>query len=340
MNNANYKGKDIYLLFYNSATASAATEIGIFRMANREDNPDGSTGIFPTGNNATGGRESIFSFADPDGILEPESYLNLLIGQYDSLNNRFTLGNLSGGIGQITSPLNVTNNSGTAFNYQITANNGANSFVVTSLPNWASLNSVTGVITLAPGAGITGTFTLGLSAINSLTGNTATGSLAVTVQAATAGPAFTSSAAVSAAAGVALSHTIITDAPSTFTATTSLPSGLTLDSATGVLSGIPKSAGTFRIVIRAARTSNAASFKEQNLTLTVSSPTLAIAALVSGQLTRTAGTAYTIPVTIPAGFTVDSSSLSPSISGFTYSAGSLTSPPRLPLSRKEQPRKP
>lgn len=54
MNSANFKGKDIYLLFYNNATASAATEMGIFRMANREDNQDGSTGIFPTGNNATG----------------------------------------------------------------------------------------------------------------------------------------------------------------------------------------------------------------------------------------------------------------------------------------------
>ena len=45
--------------------------------------------------------------------------------------------------------------------------------------------------------------------------------------------------------------------------------------------------------------------------------------MVSGQLTRTAGTAYTIPVTIPAGFTVDSSSITPAISGVTYSAGNL-----------------
>jgi hypothetical protein len=126
-----------------------------------------------------------------------------------------------------------------------------------------------------------------------------------------------------AIAGVALSHTITTDAPSTFTATTSVPAGLTLDTATGVLSGIPRSAGSFSITIRAARTANAASFTDQNLTLTVSPPTLAIAALVSGQLTRTAGTAYTIPVTIPAGFTVDSSSMIPAIPGVTFSAGNL-----------------
>ena len=45
--------------------------------------------------------------------------------------------------------------------------------------------------------------------------------------------------------------------------------------------------------------------------------------MVSGQLTRAAGTAYTIPVTIPAGFTVDSNSITPTISGVTYSAGNL-----------------
>ncbi|NDB96674.1 MAG: hypothetical protein EBZ78_11055 [Verrucomicrobia bacterium] len=50
---------------------------------------------------------------------------------------------------------------------------------------------------------------------------------------------------------------------------------------------------------------------------------MAIADLVSGQLTRTAGTAYTIPVTIPAGFTVDSYTLEPTIPGVSYSAGNL-----------------
>jgi len=174
----------------------------------------------------------------------------------------------------------------------------------------------------APASGINGTFTLVLSAINSLTGSSVTRSLTVIVESPT-GPAFTSSSAVSATAGVALNHVITTDAPSTFSAISSLPVGLTIDSATGVISGIPRSATTSTITIRAARTANAASFTDQNLVLTVSNPTLKISALVSGQLTLTAGTAYTIPVTIPAGFTVDSYSFEPEISGVSYSAGNL-----------------
>lgn len=246
---------------------------------------------------------------------------DVIYGQFFSSTGAFRMA-AAGAYGQITSDTTLTMNSGSNSTYQILSNNGANSFGATSLPAWASINSSTGVITLSPGAGITGTFTLGLSAINSLTGKTATGSLAITVQAAS-GPTFTSSPTATATAGVAFSYPITTDAPSTFTAISLLPSGLTLNSATGVLSGIPRNADTFPITIRAARTANAASFTDQDLTLTVSNPTLAIAALVSGQLTRTAGTAYTIPVTIPAGFTVDSYTIETTVTGVTYSAGNL-----------------
>jgi len=278
--------------------------------------PTGSdlAGIFSTAAGADGQYTSSFNLSTSEA--------DMLLGQYVSSEDTFILGKLSGGVGQITSATTKTINAGSTNTYQILSNNGADTYALNSAPGWASINAATGLITLSPGAGISGSSTLTFTASNSLTGNTATGNLDVTVQAAS-GPAFTSSAAVSATAGVALNHTITTDAPSTFTATTSVPAGLTLDTATGVLSGIPRSAGSFPITIRAARTANAASFTDQNLTLTVSSPTLAIAALVSNQLTRTAGTAYTIPVTIPAGFTVDSSSITPAISGVTYSAGNL-----------------
>ena len=246
---------------------------------------------------------------------------DVIFGQYFDATGAFRLAT-AGAYGQISSASTLTMNAGSTSTYQILSNNGANSYSVTSLPSWATVDTATGAITLAPGASDTGAFTLGLSAINSLTGKTATGSLTVTVQAAT-GPAFISSAAVSATAGVSFSFSITTDAPSTFSAITPLPSGLALNSATGVLSGIPRSATTSTITIRAARTANANSFTDQNLVLTVSNPTLAIAALVSGQLTRTAGTAYSIPVTIPTGFTVDSYTLEPTIPGVSYSAGNL-----------------
>jgi hypothetical protein len=239
--------------------------------------------------------------------------------------------------GLVTSATTLTMNTGSTLIYQILSNNGANSFTVTSLPTWASLNSATGEITLSPGSGDTGTFTLGLKASNTITEKTATGSLTVTVQPPT-GPRFTSNETATAIAGVAFSFLITTDVPSTFTAT-SLPSGLTLDSATGVLSGIPRSAIPSTIAIRAARTANAASFTDQNLVLTVSSPTLAIAALDSNDiLTRTAGTAHTIPVTIPAGFTVDSYTIETGATGVTYSAGNLRlSSTTAPLAKGKTP---
>jgi hypothetical protein len=280
--------------------------------------PTGSdlAGIFSTAAGADGQYTSYFNLST--------SETDMLLGQYVSSNDTFVLGKLSGGVGQITSATTLTMNAGSTSTYQILSNNGANIYALTLNPSslGASIDATTGIITLSPGVSIDGSFSLTFTASNSLTRNIATGSLAVTVQVAT-GPAFTSSAVVSATAGVALSHTITTDVASTFTAVSSLPDGLTLDTSTGVLSGIPRSAESFPITIRAARTANAASFTDQNLTLTVSSPTLAIAALVSGQLTRTAGPSYTIPVTIPAGFTVDSGLVAPTISGVTYSAGNL-----------------
>jgi len=244
----------------------------------------------------------------------------------------------AGAYGQITtSDTTKTINAGSTLTYQILSNNGANSFSVASLPAWASLNSETGVITFSPSSGDTGIFTLSLNAANTITGKTATGSLTVTVQPPT-GPRFTSNETATAIAGVAFSFLITTDVPSTFTAT-SLPSGLTLDSATGVLSGIPRSAIPSTIAIRAARTANAASFTDQNLVLTVSSPTLAIAALDSNDtLTRTAGTAHTIPVTIPEGFTVDSYIIETGATGVTYSAGNLRlSSTTAPLAKGKTP---
>ena len=248
---------------------------------------------------------------------------DVIFGQYFSSTGAFQMAT-AGAYGQITSATTMTINAGSTNTYQILTNNGANTYALTSTPPslGASIDPATGLITLSPGASISGLFTLQFTASNSLTGKTATGNLGVTVQLAT-GPAFTSIAAATATAGVDMSYPITTDAPSTFTAITALPSGLTLNSVTGVLSGIPRSATTSTITIRAARTSNAASFTDQNLVLTVSNPTLEISALVSGQLTRTAGTAHTIPVTIPAGFTVDSYTIQTSATGVTYSAGNL-----------------
>jgi len=341
MNSANFKGKDIYLLFYNNATASVANEIGIFRMANREDNQDGATGIFPTGNNATGGRESIFSFADPEGILGPESYLNLLIGQYDKLNDRFTLGTLSGGIGQITSPLNVTNNSGTAFNYQITANNGANRYfattntsstdlLTTTLPSWASVNTNTGVINFTTNS-VPGDYAIRLVASNSLTASVATNTLNLVLQRATL--TFTTTTnQITATAGVAITPFTFIATPGTnsYSVATGNLFGLTL-ATNGTLYGIPNSAGTNNVSVRASSGDLSAT---TTFNLAVASPTISVPSgelTTAGQILTTAGTSRTITINKPSDFTSLSGSIVPTYTGVSFDGENLvvsaTAPP-------------
>jgi len=328
---AGLRGKDIYLLFYNAATTGAADQLAIFRMKDSSMNgPNGSelAGIFSTEPDPYNYISSFYLYYEQ---------VDMLLGQY--VADTFVLGKLSGGVGQITSATTLIMNSESVNTYQILSNNGADSYALTAKPSWASIDAATGEITLSPSAQDIGTFTLELSAANSLTGNTASGSLSVRVVVPSTPPTFTSSATVAATAGVDLTHTISTSAACSFTTTSALPNGLTL-SETGVLSGIPKDEGTFPIIIRATRTANADSFNDQTLVLTVTLPTLAIAALDSNsQFTRTAGTTYTIPVTIPSGFQVDSYTISPkipgdTISGITYSAGNLViSSTAIPLAK-------
>ena len=331
MDNSNYKGKDIYLLFYNSATASAANEIGIFRMANREDNPDGSTGIFPTGNNATGGRESIFSFADPENILGPESHLNLLVGQYNATTESYTLGALEGGIGQITSPLTKTNASGVVSTYQITANNGADRFfattntgsidlTLTNLPVGFSIATNTGVITAGTNAAAN-TYSIRLVASNSLTASVATNTLTWTLQASSLSFTTTTNL-ISAVAGVEISpFTFVSTGTSpTYTADGNLR-GLIL-STNGLLSGVPSSVGTNDVTI----TSSAGGQNgTTTFSLAVAAPTISVPAgeLTGGQIVHTAGTARTVTLSKSAGLTDLTGLVSPTTSGVTFNGTDL-----------------
>ena len=77
------RGQDLYLLFYNNASFNNATEMGIFRMATRAKDPGQGVGVFPTLDDGTEGRAAYFYFSDPDILVGPESFLNLLIGQYN-----------------------------------------------------------------------------------------------------------------------------------------------------------------------------------------------------------------------------------------------------------------
>jgi hypothetical protein len=64
----------------------------------------------------------------------------------------------------ITSPLTASATLNSAFNYQITANNGATGYNATNLPAGLSVNTLTGLISGTPSA--SGTFNVGLSTTN------------------------------------------------------------------------------------------------------------------------------------------------------------------------------
>jgi len=213
--------------------------------------------------------------------------MDVIFGEFLG-NNTYRLSQAAG-YGQITSATALTMNAGaTPLTYQILSNNGANSFGITSLPTWASLNSVTGVITLAPGASISGTFTLGLSAINSLTGKTATGSLAVTV---VAPPVITSTLTATATRGTAFTYQIAADnSPTSFNAT-GLPGGLSINTSNGRISGTPNvAAGTFNVTLSATNTAGTGT-----ATLVI---TLSAAPVISSTLTATAnrGSAFSYQI--------------------------------------------
>ena len=318
---ANLKGKDIYLLFYNNAVPSSASEIGIFRMKNR-DNGDG-IGIFPTQAGTFGNREAFFFMADRDGILPAQDALDLLVGQYDPSNNRFILSSIDGGIGKITSQTSLKIPPGESSTYWIQANHGPDSFSATNLPTWASLGSY-GVITLAPPGGTSGTNSIYLTASNTLSGKTATATLQVVVQASTLTFATTTNQ-ISATAGVAIDpFTFVTSATNpaavTYTTANSLQ-GLAL-STNGVLSGIPLTVGTNNVTIRA---SSGADSGSTNFALAVAPPMIEVPAgdLIGGQLVVTAGTARTITITKPAGFTNLTGSINPPYTGVSFNGSSL-----------------
>ena len=160
----------------------------------------------------------------------------------------------------ITSAATASGKVGAAFSYQITATNHPTSYSVSGLRDGLTLNSTTGVIAGTPTTA--GTVRLTLSATNS-SGTSATVTLTITVAGA---PVITSAPTASAQVGKAFSYQITaTGSPTSYSAT-GLRDGLTLNTATGVISGTPTTAGTVRLTLSATNSSGTGS---ATLTITV-----------------------------------------------------------------------
>ena len=323
---ANLRGKPIDIVFYNNAVASSASQILIVRMntALQIDDSDLSAGVFNTGANLGGSRETVFSLT--------ADRVDLLWGFYNSADDVFQTAVLDGGANQITSPLTQTNAVGSVANYQITANNGADRFfattntgspnlTLTNLPAGFSISTNTGLITVATNA-VAGTNTIRLVASNSLTTSVATNTLTWVLQASSL--TFTTTTnLISGTAGVAISNFtfVSTGASPSYTVASGDLRGLSL-STNGLLSGIPSSVGTNDVTITSsAGGQNGAT----TFSLMVGAPTISVPAgeLTGGQIVHTAGTARSVTLSKTDGFTDLTGEVSPTTSGVSFNGTAL-----------------
>jgi hypothetical protein len=204
---------------------------------------------------------------------------------------------------------------------------GTYSFSLTggALPAGLSLNSSTGAITGLPTTN--GSFNFTITA----TGGGCTGSRNYTVAIGCPAISFTTTSPLpTGMAGVAYSQTInVTPAGSyTFSVVTgTLPSGLTLNSSTGVISGTPAVNGTYNFTVKAQASADCNATQAYTLVIVCPTVTVNPASLPNG----TNGTAYSQAISAtPAGgnytFAVSAGSLPPGLN-LNTSTGVLSGTP-------------
>jgi hypothetical protein len=167
----------------------------------------------------------------------------------------------------ITSAGTTSGTKGTAFSYSITASNIPTSYSVTgTLPAGVTISSTTGVISGTPGN--SGVFNVTINATNA--GGTGSRALAISIFGQTAGaPVISSAGSAAGTSGASFSYSITgSNSPTGYSVNGTLPTGLSLNSSTGAITGSPVGAGTFNVVIGAT---NAAGVGTASLAITIAS---------------------------------------------------------------------
>lgn len=277
----------LFLLIFNQATVETSTEMMIFRPFLDADT--GTRAGFPQGDDG----DAFFSLEAP---LISDFYPELFFGTWsddgvmdgDGLRGSLNTAPMNQTFG-ITSPLTAVATNGSPFTYQIRANNGPISYEATNLPGGLSYTASNGVISGVPNDTATN-YSVVLKSFGDTV--TATSTLVLTLNAAAGSPPviLTPTDSVTLVAGVNYSnaYTITasnaaTNPPILFYGASNLPTGLSVNTNNGVISGTPTQLVTNRTITLSAD-NGAAGFGQ--IALTVTAPSLTY-----GALTFTAGTA-------------------------------------------------
>ncbi|MEZ5301298.1 MAG: putative Ig domain-containing protein [Verrucomicrobiales bacterium] len=166
-----------------------------------------------------------------------------------------------------TNPLYATATQGAPFSFQLVAENGYSAWSVDDLPPGLSFNAATGIISGVP-TGF-GEAAVELNATNAA--GTATSTLEIDIAQLTP-PVITSAAAASGVLDEAFSYQITaTNFPGSFDIGGQFPAGLSFDTNSGLLYGIPTEAGEFSVQVEA---SNIAGVGVAPVTITIQSDPL------------------------------------------------------------------
>lgn len=191
----------------------------------------------------------------------------------------------------ITSATNASGTVGTAFNFQIVAS-GASTFGASDLPPGLSINGPSGLISGTPTQA--GTFTVGLSASGA--SGSGSGMLTIVISGPVVSPPVISSAATTTGTvGTAFTYNIVANGSPTAYGASGLPSGLTVNTTTGVVSGTPALPGTFQVGLSAV---NVGGTGARTLTLTIN-PAPASAPVITSAATASvnAGSSFSYRIT-------------------------------------------
>jgi hypothetical protein len=166
----------------------------------------------------------------------------------------------------ITSSVTATGTVNTGFSYQIAATNSPTSYGASGLPSGLSVNTTTGLISGTPI--VSGSFNVTINATNLSGTGSATLALTIGTAALPPAPVITSFLSASGTQNTAFSYQITaTNSPTSFGAS-GLPSGLSVNTSSGLIYGTPTVSGSFSVPISA---SNSGGGGSATLSLTISS---------------------------------------------------------------------